>query len=354
MIFNIKQDGSIYTIGESFSSKSPSEAGLKEKNIENWVAQHPEILFPNEEILIFGQSISGLSMADVLALDARGNLIIIEIKRDWSDRGTIGQLLEYAAKLSDITYEHLNKISSQCSILKEDLYSAFVKFSDNDDIDKDSIGKQQRIYIVAHDSDDNLKNIVSWLRKYQVPIEFVPYNIYVDKNNIPKFIDINGIKDSIDRYQTDKEHSWMGHMIFNTNETHSPGAFEKMFKNNVAAIYGYPTGPKNLEGSSAGDVVLAYVNGQGIRAVGKVKTGAVKKGSNIFLGKDNSQLPNEYHLDVTWEVIVSEKDAIPASEASKLGYNLPVRTVFGRLQKGILADKLEKEIRKRTNIKDQY
>lgn len=349
MIFDINNDTGTYKIGESYTSKSPSEAGLKEKNIENWIAQQPELLFPNEEILIFGQSISGLSMADVLALDARGNLIVIEIKRDWSDRGTIGQLLEYAAKLSNISYDHLNKIASQCSILKEDLFSAFVKFSDNNEIDKDSIGKQQRIIVVAHESDENLKNIVNWLKGYKVPIEFVPYNIYVDKNGVPRFIDIDGVKDTIDTSLTD--YNWMGHYIFNTNEANSPGAFAKMFKRNVAAIYGYSSGPKNLEGSSVGDTVLAYVNGQGLRAVGKVVTGEVKKGTNVFLGRDGSQLANEYHLEVNWEVIVSEKDAISSNEARKVGYNLPVRTVFGKLHKGPLAEKLEKDLRTKTNIK---
>jgi RecB family endonuclease NucS len=48
-------------------------------------------------------------MADLLALDTSGNLIIIEIKRDWSNHKTIGQLLEYAAKFKDFTVLDLLK-----------------------------------------------------------------------------------------------------------------------------------------------------------------------------------------------------------------------------------------------------
>jgi hypothetical protein len=32
-----------------------------------------------------------------------------------------------------------------------------------------------------------------------------------------------------------------------------------MFEKNVAAIYGYSNGPRNLEGSKAGDRVFAYM-----------------------------------------------------------------------------------------------
>jgi hypothetical protein len=348
MIFDIEKDGEIYKIGESFSSKPPSKAGLKEKDIENWVAKHPEILFPNEEILTFGQSISGLSMADVLALDARGNLIIIEIKRDWSDRSTVGQLLEYAARLSNSNYDFLNKIASQCSILVDDLYTSFVKFSENKNIDKETIGKQQRILVVAHESDENLKTIINWLRQYHVPIEFVSYSIYVDQEGKPKFLDIEGIKDSPD-LSPSNDH-WIGHWIFNTNEKNSLGAYQKMFKENVAAIYGYSTGSKNLEGSRAGDTVFAYVNGQGIRAIGTVVTGEVKSGTNIFLDKYGVQLPDEYHLEVNWHIVVSKENALSANEAASFGYNLPVRTVFGKLHKGSIAKKLEQTIINKTKI----
>ena len=55
-------------------------------------------------------SVSGKNMADILALDADGCVVIVEIKRDWSDRATVGQLLEYAAAMTGKNYEDLEKL----------------------------------------------------------------------------------------------------------------------------------------------------------------------------------------------------------------------------------------------------
>ena len=52
-------------------------------------------------------SVAGKRMGDILALDADGRLVIVEIKRDWSDRATVGQLLEYAAEMTGKSYEDL-------------------------------------------------------------------------------------------------------------------------------------------------------------------------------------------------------------------------------------------------------
>jgi RecB family endonuclease NucS len=46
-------------------------------------------------------------MADVLALDTDGRLVVVEMKRDWSDRATVAQLLEYAARMAQSSYDDL-------------------------------------------------------------------------------------------------------------------------------------------------------------------------------------------------------------------------------------------------------
>ena len=56
-------------------------------------------------MLVISRSVSGKNMADILALDADGCVVIVEIKRDWSDRATVGQLLEYAAAMTGKNYE---------------------------------------------------------------------------------------------------------------------------------------------------------------------------------------------------------------------------------------------------------
>jgi hypothetical protein len=141
---------------------------------------------------------------------------------------------------------------------------------------------------------------------------------------------------------------WKGHWFFNTNETHSPGAYRKMFARNVAAIYGYPNGPRNLQGARAGDRIFAYVNQEGLRAVGVVIDGEVVPGSGIFVDGRGKQLPNEFHLKVRWEAIVPPGKAISAKSVTKVGRSLPVRSTFGKLYDGKVAVLLEEELRARS------
>jgi hypothetical protein len=146
-------------------------------------------------------------------------------------------------------------------------------------------------------------------------------------------------------YEPETYDRWNGHWIFNTNETHAPGAYEQMFHRFVAAIYGYPNGPRNLEGAAPGNTILAYVNRQGLRAIGVVVDGKVKPGEGIFLDSAGNQLPDEYHLSVAWQTIVPAHLAISSQEAVAMGYNLPVRSVFAKLHNGKIAAMLEQELR---------
>ena len=99
MLFKLIRDGKRNTF-LPYMEKSASELDLTEKNLENWLAENPELLFGGEQVLVISQSVSGQRMADILALDGDGCVVIIEIKRDWSNRATVGQLLEYAAEMT--------------------------------------------------------------------------------------------------------------------------------------------------------------------------------------------------------------------------------------------------------------
>ncbi len=141
--------------------------------------------------------------------------------------------------------------------------------------------------------------------------------------------------------------AWSGHWIFNTNESNGKGAYRRMFYRGVCAIWGYVDQGKNLEGAKAGDKVLAYVNNQGLRAVGVVIDGEVKAGTGIFL-QGAQQAKDEYHLTVRWEAIVPSGQAITVVEAASKGYDLPVRCTFAKLPHGAQAGMLEKELRERS------
>lgn len=351
MLFEIaRREGNYIVLPEGLAPSPPSNVGLLEKHIEHWLAGHPEILLPGEQVLVIAQSISGKSMADILALDSSGRLIVVEIKRDWSSRETVGQLLEYAAKLSDCGYAFLEgearKYRRDESL---DLLAAFQATFPDSPAGRDEIGQVQRILVVAPEADESLRSIVAWLTKHRVPIQFVPFSVYAGADKVPRFLSLEGVTVIPEREVTND--SWAGHWIFNTNEAYGPGAYHRMFQRNMAAVYGYPNGPQNLEGSRKDDLVLAYVNQQGLRAVGRVVDGHVTSGDGIFLDANGAQQPAEYHLAVKWEALVDVSRALSAREATTaFGYNLPVRSVFGKMHQGKRAASLEKELRSRAVV----
>jgi hypothetical protein len=342
MLFRLAREGQNSEF-HPYLKRSASDLGLLEKDLENWVAAHPELLFGVERVLVIGQSVSGQRMGDILALDADGRLVVVEMKRDWSDRATVGQLLEYAARMAESSYDAIEILARaywkdpQASLLER-----FRDLTDDQTVERPNLPKGQRICVVAPGSDEELRRIVRWLKQCGVPIEFVPFTLYASSNAADLLLEIEPLpKSRPDEAPAAVE--WRGDWFFNTNETYAPGAYEKMFSQEAIAIQGYETGPENLTGTAEGQRVFAYVNRKGILAVGRVVDGNVIPGSTIF---DDE---NEFHLKVKWDVIVAHDKGVTNREvAQAYDYNLPVRCVFCGLYRHDVADWIAAELRQRS------
>lgn len=335
---------------DKFSELRPVNArdiAVKEKDIENWVVGKPQILFsdPNA-VMIIASEITGEMQADVLAVDSQGNLIIIEIKRHWSDRTVIGQILDYAAQLSKWGYEEFNqrwKIHGGES--SGNLLDEFLKFVDNFSFNQEDFLKNRRLYILAAGEDESMKRIISWLRDgYGVPIDFVPFGLYRSEDETLLRI---GKIDVMPIVST----KWAGDWFFNSNETFGKDAYSKMIASNVIAAYGY--GPTITEHKmnlpAMGERVFMYVNGKGILAVGKVLANSAIQSDTVF-----GQVPgDEYHRAVCWTHKVEPSRAISSSECSRWGYNLPVRCTIGKMSDNRVANLIEQELIERAKVSSQ-
>lgn len=289
------------------------------------MSQNNSLLFGNERLLVIGQSVSGQSMADILALDADKNLIVVEIKRDWSDRKTVGQLLEYAAKMDNSKYEDLEKRAHEyCQNENQSLIDKFQNFFDDKTTTQEDIPSGLRTYIVAPGSDANLQNIVNWLKKYGVPIDFVPFTLYKGSSHEDILLEIATLPDRPDNEDT-SGYEWQGDWFFNTNETYFPSDYKKMFNEEVIATYGWA--PDFLEPNQK---VFAYVNQKGILAVGNVVDGEVVEGEPV------SGRPEEFHLKVQWKEIVADDKGVTTGQVNdKFHRRLPVRNVFCQLNPAV-------------------
>ena len=346
ILFKVVQEDAQITFRQ-YMKYSASQLDIREKDLENWISKNPELLFGGEGILVISQSVSGQPMADILALDADGNLIIVEIKRDWSDRATVGQLLEYAANMTGVSQDRLEQLhkkywESRCD--GSDYCSLLDRFQKLNDAPQAVIPEtmQHRIYIVAPGSDEGLHRIIQWLKKYGVPIDFLPFTLYTATDDRDmELLEIGQLpKEQV--IAEPNQYKWEGDWFFNTNETNFPGAYKNMFKQNVIAIHGYVNGPLNLEGTNKGERVFAYVNRRGILAVGYIVNGEVFPGNTIFNGD------REFHLKVEWKITVVDEVGVTRPQVSEQGYNLPVRSVFCGMYRHDVADWIEEQLRGRS------
>ena len=99
----------------------------KERNdIQEWVDKTPGCL--GVPLLMLGKEFDGFDKSrdrlDLLAMDASGNLVVIENKRDDSGKDVVGQAIKYAAFCSTLSEQDIIEIHSKRFIDKEDRYQA--------------------------------------------------------------------------------------------------------------------------------------------------------------------------------------------------------------------------------------
>jgi len=333
---------------ESVDSCAAEELNVKEKQIEEWMATNPDLLFTDDEaVMIIAQEKSGEALADLLAVDSQGNLIIIEIKRHWCDRSTVGQLLDYAARLSSWDYEAFNnRWKSYTGRTEGDLFEEFKDYVSNSSFAREDFLKTRRLYVLASEADDGLKRIIRWLKvENNMPIDFVPFALFKYENDV--FLRI----DKIDVEPISRLGMFNGDWFFNTNETNYIGAWRNMLERNVVAacLYGKAITKAKMDKPAKGDRIFAYLNGRGIIAVGRVTEDVSKPGQDIFNVNTNG---DEYHREVEWLARVPKKNAIGISKVSSLGYNMPVRCTIGQWSDSEVAEKVLNLLREQEESSD--
>lgn len=109
--------------------------------------------------------------------------------------------------------------------------------------------------------------------------------------------------------------------LLNTNRGHLPDGNDgtAIYEQGVAATYGdREEYGSYLAEMAEGDYIISYVNGVGYRAVGKVLSewdGQEVTDESKWIDPEDH---GEYHIDVQWETVVDEANAISDTEGNKL------------------------------------
>lgn len=168
--------------------KTFSELKFREReHLQEWLANEPTSL--GEELLIIQKEFDGFSETrerlDLLALDLKGNLVVIENKLDDSGRDVTWQALKYVSYCSSLSkeeirqiyQEYLNKIGERKTA--EEMLSEFYGEIEYDELVLNK-GLSQRIILVASNFRKEVTSTVMWLMNYNIRIQcfkVTPYKL---------------------------------------------------------------------------------------------------------------------------------------------------------------------------------
>lgn len=249
--------------------KSFSELGFKErKHLQEWIAKKPSAL--GEELLIIQKEFSGFAdtkeRLDLLAIDKKGSLVIIENKLDDSGRDVTWQAQKYASycsglltsNIKDIFQKYLNDTQSDDSA--EQALSEFF----GEDYEEINLNNTQRIILVAAKFKKEVTSTVLWLLNYQVDIKCLKATVYAKEDelllNLEQIIPIKDAEEYMigiaeksqddNNRQTKRRHAIR--VEFWTKLLHEMNSKSKLFKN-------ISPGKGGDIGKSAGVPGLSYI-----------------------------------------------------------------------------------------------
>ena len=201
---------SLYTVDTANKKLKPLDVTqLKQHNLterydlQEWLVSHPEAL--GEELLIIQKEFDGFDgtgeRLDLLVLDTKGQLVLIENKRDDSGRDAVWQALKYASYVAPFTAEdiinvyanYLSKYRPIDADLDTDAYKPkhvhhtarvlIEKFlGENADIDWMSQlnpKATQRIILVAGEFRKEVTNTALWLIEREIDVKCVKVSPYI-------------------------------------------------------------------------------------------------------------------------------------------------------------------------------
>ena len=183
---------------EAISEVDFAQLGFQERHdIQEWVAANPGIL--GEDLLIIGKEFSGFDRTnerlDLLAVDADGKLVVIELKRDDSGADAHWQAIKYASYLHRVDADRIiEMLAGYAEVSKADATNKLLQHLNADDLN--ALNNDQRIILASHRFAPEVTSAALWLNE-KAPgdnlitcIQLTPYrdaktgSLYVQANTI--------------------------------------------------------------------------------------------------------------------------------------------------------------------------
>ena len=167
----------VWRLGDDLK-QVPFSSMESESRLEDALARDISILSPG--LMLVGRQIltSYGKFIDMLAIDAHGNLHVIELKRDRTPRDAVAQLLDYASWTEGLSYDQIAQIYTEKNggrELEEGFADAFGASP------PEELNQSHELLLVAAELDPGTERIIGYLGdNYGVPINAVYFRYFED------------------------------------------------------------------------------------------------------------------------------------------------------------------------------
>lgn len=153
--------------GDSVDQVPPSGISSEER-LEDILELRIEILGLGDLFQIGRQIITDFGKRiDLLAIDAQGDLYVIELKKDRTPREVVAQALEYGFWVQNLSFEGIRELYAKHHE-GDDFDSAFTSHFEADI--PEAVNTSHQLIVVATGMDVSTEQIVDYVREYGVPI----------------------------------------------------------------------------------------------------------------------------------------------------------------------------------------
>ncbi len=176
-VFGIEPDGKFKEY-----IQTPFQVQHEEAILEHWLESNPDGIVEDGKLLIIGRQVSTNlgSVIDLLALDRRGDVVVVELKRDRTPRDTLAQALEYVSFVEQLDTEQLEAILR--AYLNDDSLSLAEHHREYFELASDeaiAFNKDQRIVVVGQKVTNEIRQTASFLRSKGVRVTCVEFSFFL-------------------------------------------------------------------------------------------------------------------------------------------------------------------------------
>ena len=174
------QDVRLWSIcdGDELVAITPAKLDL-EARVEAWLEQ--DISMVSDNLLVVGRQVETDfgGAIDLLCLDANGDLVILELKRDKTPREITAQVLDYASWVKDLSNEQITEMADSYLGEKGPLDQAFENRFGAEL--PEILNEHHQMLIVASEIDSSSERIVRYLSdSYGVSMNAVTFHYFRD------------------------------------------------------------------------------------------------------------------------------------------------------------------------------